>query len=98
MSVTLSIERLPDHVAAELRRRAAEHHRSPEGEAMATLEASLATERRVTTAELRAKVKAMGLRSPCESVAMLREAMQQELSKAGRGGHEADELAGKGFA
>jgi plasmid stability protein len=73
MSASLSIESLPDHVAMELRRRAAEHHRSPEGEALAILEASLATERRMSIGELHAKVKAMGLRSPAESVAMLRE-------------------------
>ncbi len=73
MSVALSIERVPDHVAAELRRRAAEHNRSLEGEALAILEASLATERRISIGELHAKVKAMGLRSPSESVAMLRE-------------------------
>ncbi|MBM4034094.1 MAG: Arc family DNA-binding protein [Planctomycetes bacterium] len=73
MSVALSIERLPDRVAAELGRRAAEHKRSLEAEALAILEASLATGDRISIGELHAKVQAMGLRSPSESVAMLRE-------------------------
>ena len=73
MSVTLSIKGLPEDVAAKLRRRAAEHQRSPEGEALAILEASLTDERCITIGELHAKVQAMGLRSPAESVAMLRE-------------------------
>ena len=73
MSVTLSIKGLPEHVAAKLRRRATEHHRSLEGEALAILEASLTEERRITIGELHARVQEMGLRSPAESVAMIRE-------------------------
>jgi plasmid stability protein len=69
----LSIKELPECVAAELRQRAAEHHRSVEEEAVATLEAALVGDRRLTITELHARARESGLRSPSESAAIIRE-------------------------
>ena len=74
MPVALSIERVPDHVAAELRRRAAEHNRSLDDEVVAILETSLGQQRRLTIGELAARSRASGLRTPAESAAIVREA------------------------
>jgi plasmid stability protein len=73
MSVALSIKGCPEELVAELRRRAAEHNRSLEGEAVAILEANLVKERPISIGELHAKVREMGLRSPSESAAIIRE-------------------------
>ena len=72
MSVNLSIKNVPDHVAEELRRRAAKHHRSLQGELLAILEQSVAEERLLTPAELLRKIKASGLHTPAESARFIR--------------------------
>lgn len=72
MPVTLSIKNAPDEVVARLRARAARHHRSLQGELMAIIEQAAKEEPRLTPAELLAEVRALGLRTPSESVAMIR--------------------------
>ncbi|MBM4038451.1 MAG: Arc family DNA-binding protein [Planctomycetes bacterium] len=74
MSVPLTIERLPDGVAAELRRRAAQHNHSVDDEVLEILQASLGEPRRLTIGELAARARASGLRTPSESAAIVREA------------------------
>lgn len=70
MDLTVTI---PDELAERLRRRAAAHGCSIEEEALAILKAELTKKRPVTFTEFHEKVKAMGLRSPSESAAMIRE-------------------------
>lgn len=70
MPVTLSIKNVPDKLADRLRKRAASHHRSLQGELMAILEE--AAQPTITIDELAEKVRALGLRTPSESVAMIR--------------------------
>ncbi|MGE0361155.1 MAG: Arc family DNA-binding protein [Vicinamibacterales bacterium] len=70
MPVTLSIKGVPAALAARLRKRAAANHRSMQGELMAILEE--AVQPTITIEELAAYAKASGLRTPNESVAMIR--------------------------
>ncbi len=70
MPVTLSIKGVPASLAARLRKRAAANHRSMQGELMAILEQ--AVQPTLTIEEFAAQVKATGLRTPDESVAMIR--------------------------
>ena len=73
MRVDISIKGIPDVLAEALRRRAAEHHRTVDEEVLGILEASLGHERQLTPKELLDKVRAMGLHTPSESVAIIRE-------------------------
>ena len=72
MPVNLSIKNVPDSVAKRLRARAAENHRSLQGELVAILEESLRTERKMSPAELLAQVRALGLKTPAEAAKMTR--------------------------
>lgn len=72
MPVNLSIKNVPDDVAEKVRKRAARHHRSLQGELMAILEESLADRKLLTPAELLSEVQAMGLKTPEESVGFIR--------------------------
>ena len=70
MPVTLSIKNVPDALASRLRKRAAANHRSLQGELLAILED--AVQPSLTIDEFVELVKASGLRTPDESVAMIR--------------------------
>jgi plasmid stability protein len=70
MPVTLSIKSVPAALAARLRKRAAANHRSMQGELMAILEH--AVQPSLTIEELAAHARTSGLRTPDESVAMIR--------------------------
>ncbi|WP_196242408.1 FitA-like ribbon-helix-helix domain-containing protein [Azospirillum oleiclasticum] len=74
MPVNLSIKNVPDELAALLRERAARNHRSLQGELMAIVEAA-ARERpgTMTIAELRQEVRRLGVSTPSESAAIIRE-------------------------
>lgn len=72
MPVTLSIKDVPDQIADQLRARAARHHRSLQGELMVILEQSLGQPPQLTPAELLARVRASGLRTPAESSKVIR--------------------------
>ncbi|HZZ87880.1 MAG TPA: Arc family DNA-binding protein [Caulobacteraceae bacterium] len=70
--MNLSIKNAPDHVVERLRRRAERHHRSLQGELMAIIEA--ATEMQILSpTELVREVQKLGLGSPSEAAAMIRE-------------------------
>lgn len=73
MPINLSIKNVPEHIAEQLRRRAAQHHRSLQGELVAILEESVAQERSLTPAEFLAEVGATGLRTPEEAARFIRE-------------------------
>jgi antitoxin FitA len=73
MPVDLSIKRVPDELAERLRRRAASHHRSLRGELLAILEEHLAAEGEpLTLAQALDWTRSAGLRTPAESVEMIR--------------------------
>jgi len=71
--VDLSIKRVPDDLVQRLRERAATNHRSLQGELMAMLEEHLILEDRLTPAQLIEINRALGFRTPSESVEMIRE-------------------------
>jgi antitoxin FitA len=72
MPVDLSIKRVPDELAERLRRRAASHHRSLQGELMAMLEEQVAGDEPLTLHQALDLARAAGLRTPAESVKMIR--------------------------
>ena len=72
MAVTLSIKSVPDELLKRLRRRAADHHRSLQGELMAIIEQSVLSEKQLTVEEVIAHVRRLGLRTPSESTRMIR--------------------------
>jgi antitoxin FitA len=73
MPVDLTIKRVPDELAEHLRRRAARHHCSLQGELLAMLEQHLAAVGEpLTLAQALDWTQKAGLRTPSESVAMIR--------------------------
>ncbi len=72
MSVNLSIKNVPDQLAEQLRKRAARRHRSLQGELLAILEENLGQQLSLTPAELLAKNRASGLRTPGEATRFIR--------------------------
>lgn len=73
MPVDLSIKKVPDYLAERLRARAKQNHRSLQGELLSILEEAAGPRRTVTIQELLARGRAIGLRTPDESVEMIRE-------------------------
>lgn len=73
MPVTLSIKNVPDEIAETLRAKAARNHRSLQGELMAIIEEAAGRKNPMSPADFLAEVRAMGLRTPAESRAMVRE-------------------------
>ncbi len=75
MPVTLSIKNAPDDVVQRLRERAAKNHRSLQGELMAIIEEAVKEPklaRHTSLAAFRARIRALNLRSPDESAAIIR--------------------------
>ena len=72
MPVTLSIKKVPEKLLKRLKRRAAMHKRSLQGELMAVLE-DAASPARLTVDELQAAVRRFGPPVPGDSVKMIRE-------------------------
>lgn len=70
MAVTLSVKNVPEKLAERLRQRAARNHRSLQGELMAILED--AGRPQLTIEDLAKKAKALGLRTPADSVEIIR--------------------------
>ncbi|MGY4707420.1 FitA-like ribbon-helix-helix domain-containing protein [Candidatus Bipolaricaulota sp. J31] len=72
MPVNLSIKNVPDWLVKRLKERAKRHHRSLQGELMAILEEALSP-KRLTVEEAYRKIRALGLETGDESVALVRE-------------------------
>jgi len=70
--VNLSIKNVPDKLVKRLRHRAQINHRSVQGELLTILEEALGS-RRLTVEEIRAHVAKLGLHTPDEATAMIRE-------------------------
>ena len=75
MPVTLSIKEVPDDLADALRERARRNHRSIQGELMAILEQNLRG-RPFRAFGLLERVRTLGLETPDEATAMVREARE----------------------
>jgi len=73
MPVNLSIKNVPNALADSLRKRAARHHRSLQGELMVLLEEGLTSEERLTPKQILDRIWEMGLHTRSESVMMIRE-------------------------
>ncbi len=72
MPVNLSIKNVPDHIAEEVRKRAVKHHRSLQGELISILEETVAQERKMTPAGFLKEIRALSLRTPSESLKIIR--------------------------
>jgi len=72
MSRTLTIKKVPDELVRRLRQRAAKNHRSVQGELMALIEDALIP-RSLSLADFRREMPRVGLHTPSESTAMIRE-------------------------
>ncbi len=72
MPTNLSIKNAPDDVVARLRKRAAQHHRSLQGELLTILEEAVRTPRPVTIDEVLEEVRRLRLETPDEAAAMVR--------------------------
>ena len=72
MPVNLSIKNVPDHVAEELRRRAARHHRSLQGELISILEEVADQEKMLTRNGFLKELRALSLKTPSESLKIIR--------------------------
>ena len=73
MPVSPSIKTAPDELVRRLKERAERHHRSLQGELMAILEEAAGRSRRLTPAEVLARVRELGLSTPSEAAAMIRQ-------------------------
>jgi len=73
MPVNLSIKNAPDDVVRRLRERAERHHRSLQGELLAIVEEAVSPAQALTPQDVLAEIEQLGLRTPSESAAMIRE-------------------------
>ncbi|MBS7790882.1 Arc family DNA-binding protein [Roseococcus sp. SDR] len=72
MPVTLSIKNAPDEVVERLRERASRNHRSLQGELLAIIEKAAMEKPGVDTAALLAEIRALGIKTPSDSVEIIR--------------------------
>lgn len=72
MPANLSIKNVPDEILKRLRRRAASHHRSLQGELMVIIEQGVLSEERLTVDEVIAQVRKLRVRTPTEATRMIR--------------------------
>ena len=72
MPISLSIKEVPDELAEALRARAARNHRSIQGELMHILEAAVRP-KPFRAGSLWTELEALGLSTPDDAVAMVRE-------------------------
>lgn len=70
--MNLSIKNAPDDLVRRLKLRAERNHRSLQGELMAIVEAATRETPRMTPREVFDEVRKLGLRTPDESVAIVR--------------------------
>ena len=72
MPMNLSIKNVPDHLAEEVRKRAAKHHRSLQGELISILEEVVAQEKMLTPNRFLKELRALSLKTPSESLKIIR--------------------------
>jgi len=72
MPKNLSIKNAPDEIVARLRRRAAENHRSLQGELLAIIEEAVGPPRRLTPDEVLARARRLDFPQVSEAAAMIR--------------------------
>lgn len=70
---SLSIKNVPEEVVAGLRARAKRNHRSLQGELLAILEDTLAAPKTISVAELRHRVRELGIKTGDDSTRWIRE-------------------------
>jgi plasmid stability protein len=73
MGVTLSVENVPEELAAKLQERARRFRRSLQGEILIILEKAAVEPVRLSLRDVFERVQAMGLRTPSESTALIRQ-------------------------
>lgn len=73
MAVSLSIKNVPDHLAEQIRLRAARNHRSLQGELLVILQESIARDRIIKPTEVLTELRRIGLKTPKEAVRFVRE-------------------------
>lgn len=73
MPVSLSIKNVPDELLHRLRARARRRHRSLQNELLAIIEAAAAEDTEITLDELAGYADSLGLSTPNESTAWIRE-------------------------
>ncbi|GJL56704.1 MAG: hypothetical protein NPIRA02_38360 [Nitrospirales bacterium] len=73
MPVNLSIKNVPDRIVKRLRRRALKHHRSLQGELLSIIEECVEPKHSLTTKEVWEEVQRTGLKTPRESVTIIRQ-------------------------
>jgi len=81
MVVNLSIKNVPDQLAKQLRRQAARHHRSLQGELMAILEKKLGVRSSLTSGELLARIRGAGLKTAEETARLVRRERDERSSR-----------------
>lgn len=73
MTVNLSIKNAPASMVKRLKAQAARHHRSLQGELLAILESVAYAETSVDLTAVISEIQRLGLHTPAESAAMIRE-------------------------
>ena len=74
MPVNLSIKNAPDEIVERLRKRAAKHHRSLQGELLAIIEEAVREPTRLAPGDVLAEIRRLGLETPAEAAAIIRAA------------------------
>ncbi|GJL64809.1 MAG: hypothetical protein NPIRA04_34630 [Nitrospirales bacterium] len=72
MPTNLSIKNVPDRLMSRLRKRAAKHHRSLQGEVLAIIESSVESPSSLTPSQVLSQVRLLGLRTPREAASIIR--------------------------
>ena len=73
MAVTLSVEHVPEEVAARLEERARKSRRSLQGELLRILEGAVAEKDLLTPRQVFERVRSLKLTTPAESTAFVRQ-------------------------
>jgi plasmid stability protein len=72
MPVNLSIRNTPDEVVRRPRERSERHHRTPRGELLAIIEATIQDDQPATPADTLAEIRRLGISTPSEAADMVR--------------------------
>jgi plasmid stability protein len=72
MATNLSIKNAPEHIVTRLKERAKHNHRSLQGELLAIIESAVEAQHPVSPQGVLAEIKRLKLRTPAESVRIIR--------------------------